>query len=412
MDKLLKYLSIGFQLDKRRSSNKGYPVKLRITYHRQPRYFDTGVYLSESEFEKIQSLNPRGRLKEIKITLEAFERKAQKILEKIHHNFSFDDFKNQFFDKPKLTDLVSVFDELIRDLSTEGRAGTASSYQCAKRSFEKFIGKGRKVRFNQINREWLSKYQKYMVENGMSLTTVGIYVRALRTVYNRAIQQKIIGRDSYPFGTTGYKIPASRNVKKALSKSEIKLIFDYKPKAGTWEEKALDLWLLSYLCNGANVKDICRLKHKNLNQKSIQFIRAKTERTSIRNQRGIVAIRLPQIDSIISKHGTVSLNPDSYVFPFLKGNEKPERELAITRQVTKNINTRMAKIGATLGIDQKVTTYTARHSYATILKRGGAPVEFISESLGHSNIRTTENYLDSFEDETKEKYANLLVNFK
>ena len=71
----------------------------------------------------------------------------------------------------------------------------------------------------------------------------------------------------------------------------------------------------------------------------------------------------------------------------------------------------MSEIGKELKIESKITTYSARHSFATMLKRGGAPLEFISESLGHGDLKTTENYLDSFEDETKEKYANILTDF-
>jgi site-specific recombinase XerD len=58
-----------------------------------------------------------------------------------------------------------------------------------------------------------------------------------------------------------------------------------------------------------------------------------------------------------------------------------------------------------------LTTYVARHSFATILKRSGAPTEFISESLGHKDLRTTENYLDGFENATKQHFAKALLNF-
>jgi site-specific recombinase XerD len=72
----------------------------------------------------------------------------------------------------------------------------------------------------------------------------------------------------------------------------------------------------------------------------------------------------------------------------------------------------MKKIGTILGFDTKLTTYSARHSFATVLKRSGAPIEFISESLGHKDLKTTENYLDSFEDEMKESFQKQLLNFK
>ena len=81
----------------------------------------------------------------------------------------------------------------------------------------------------------------------------------------------------------------------------------------------------------------------------------------------------------------------------------------VKHQFIKTINKYMKRIGIEIGYDKPLTTYSARHSYATILKRSGAPLSFISEALGHKSLLTTESYLDSFEDETRRKYAEMLV---
>ncbi|MDA1122584.1 MAG: site-specific integrase [Bacteroidetes bacterium] len=401
----------GIHLDRRRETKEGYPVKLRVTFCRQPRYFDTGQRLSAKDFQKLAELNPRGELKEIKVKLSVCEKKAGKIIEDLGEQFSFEKFKELYFGKSKQTDLIAVFTDYINKLNESGRAGTASSYQNARNSIIKYIGEGRKRPFVSITPEWLEKYEKAMKLKGNSLTTIGIYTRSLRTIFNIAIRDGIVSSESYPFGKGKYQIPATQNTKKALNKLELKQIFEHKPDAGTWEETAHDIWMFSYLCNGANIKDICRLKNKNLSEKSITFLRAKTERTAVKKLKNIVASRTDQINAILKRQGTRSLNQDQFVFPFLDGSESPQREQAKIRQVVKNINKWMGIIGAGLELKSKITTYTARHSFATILKRGGAPTEYISESLGHSNLKTTESYLDSFEDETKEKFANMLTDF-
>jgi len=407
----MKAPTTGIHLDRRRETKEGYPVKLRVTFYRQPRYFDTGQRLSANEFQRLSELNPRGDLKEIKVKLSVCEKKAEKIINDLGEQFSFEKFKELYFSKSKQTDLIALFTDYINKLDESGRAGTASSYQNARNSFINFIGKSKKKTFMSITTDWLEKYQKAMESKNKSLTTIGIYTRSLRTIYNLAIGDGIVSRESYPFGKGKYQIPATQNTKKALSKLELKQIFEHKPEAGTWEEIAHDIWMFSYLCNGANIKDICRLKNKNLSDKSITFARAKTERTAIKKQKNIVASRSKQINEILKRQGTISLDQDQFVFPFLDGSESPQREQDKIRQVVKNINKWMAVIGEGLGIKSKITTYTARHSFATILKRGGAPTEYISESLGHSSLATTESYLDSFEDETKEKYANMLTDF-
>ena len=83
--------------------------------------------------------------------------------------------------------------------------------------------------------------------------------------------------------------------------------------------------------------------------------------------------------------------------------------MAKIKQATKTINKYCKRIGEELEIETKITTYTARHSFATVLKRAGAPIEFISESLGHKDLKTTENYLDSFENETRQVYQRKLL---
>lgn len=121
----------GIQLDRRREAKGGYPVKLRVTLYRQPRYFDTGQRLTTKEFQKLSELNPRGKLKEVKLKLNICEKKAGKIIEDLGEQFSFEKFKELYFSKSKQTDLIAVFTDYINKLNEVGRVGTASSYQNA-----------------------------------------------------------------------------------------------------------------------------------------------------------------------------------------------------------------------------------------------------------------------------------------
>ena len=103
---------------------------------------------------------------------------------------------------------------------------------------------------------------------------------------------------------------------------------------------------------------------------------------------------------------------DTYIFPVLSPNLAPERERQLIQQLTHVINDNMKTVVKAIGIENDVTTYAARHSFATILQRSGASTEFISEALGHSNVRTTQNYLAGFEDEAKKETVKALIAFK
>jgi integrase len=117
------------------------------------------------------------------------------------------------------------------------------------------------------------------------------------------------------------------------------------------------------------------------------------------------------MQAIINRWGSKPQNRNSYIFPYLKEDETlMDKKLAI-QYLTKHCNKRLKKIGKAIGIDG-ISTYTARHSFATVLKRSGANIAYISESLGHNDLKTPENYLASFEREEREKNARLLTNFE
>ena len=152
-----------------------------------------------------------------------------------------------------------------------------------------------------------------------------------------------------------------------------------------------------------------KLKYSNVQNGEIYFTRAKTIRTS-KVKKELQAVITPEMQAIIDRWGNKDRQPDTYIFNFLKGNENPMREKIIINNTISRCNKQLKKIGKAVGITG-ISTYTARHSYATVLKRSGANIAYISESLGHADLKTTENYLASFEREEREKNAKLLTNF-
>ena len=252
-----------------------------------------------------------------------------------------------------------------------------------------------------------------MLELGNSISTVGIYLRSLIAIFNIAINDKIISEIYYPFGKNKYQIPSVKNKKRALNFDEVKQLYLYPTIKGSIEDRSKDYWFFSYLCNGMNMRDIFNLKYRNIDLKSneIRFIRTKTARSK-RNEIEYIEIPITkEIKAIIEKWGNKPETPDSYVFPVLVDNITPKQAFERAKQAVKTTNKHLKRIGEELGFRLSLTTYTARHTYSTTLKRLGYSIEFISESLGHSDIKTTQVYLDSFEKETKIKAANELLSF-
>jgi integrase/recombinase XerD len=379
-------------------------LSIRITYDRKKRYYGIGIALKPAEFDHAMKSKRRNEaVKAIYNKILSFEAKAIAAIGGLPI-FTFDKFEEIYLNNRQAVDSVSdAFQVYIDELKSEGREGTAISYQCAQTSLMKF---NENLRFADITSSLLRKYEQWMIEQGNSITTVGIYTRSLRTIFNR----QAIDRSLYPFGQgkAKYSIPTGRNIKKALSLKEIGKIFHYNPEPGSSDEMVRDYWIFIYLSNGLNVKDLCLLKRKNIDRNKITYIRAKTARSKRDNSEITISLK-PETRAIISKWNQPSLDPDGYIFPHLRKGLTAKEERDAIQNLTHLINKRMKQIARKLDIEKEVTTYVARHSFATVLKNSGKSVEFISEMLGHSDIKTTKNYLASFDDEAIHEQTDVLT---
>lgn len=379
-------------------------AKIRVTYNRKRKYFSTGLFFEPKEYRQVMFGKRRNeKQKEDYIKLTHLYKKASEIIDKLNI-FTFDLFKEMFLENRNVQDDISnAFQKHINELIQEDRLATASSYNYALKSIESFKPN---LTFAEINKQFLEKYEREMLKQGKSKSTIGIYLRSLRAIYN----QQNIDKTIYPFGQAKdkYTIPTSRNTKKALKLEEIAKIFNYQAESGSAKEMAKDYWIFLYLSNGMNVKDFCLLKHKNIRGNILTYKRAKTIRSNKVEKTITVALKSETLE-IIKKWGQPSINEEAYIFPHLKIGMTPEAIFTTSKQLNKTINKYMKQIAREVGISKEVTTYYARHSFATILKNSGTQVEMISELLGHSNVSVTENYLDSFEDEQIHKQTDVLT---
>jgi len=299
----------------------------------------------------------------------------------------------------------TAFRAKIDMLRKEERIGTMMFYDNILKGVEGFAGA--KIPFENITVEWLRQYEKFLLKD-KNHTTVGMHMRAIRAIMNEAKKAGVIKETHYPFGKDKYEIQSVEAKKKALSLQQIGQIVNYSDGLETTEHYR-DLWFFMYLCNGINTADLVKLKYKNIIDGEICFVRQKTERTT-KTRKEIQAIITPEMQQIINKWGTPGRHTNDNIFPYISGNESAEKRKLMTKDLTKRINKRMKIIGAALGIEG-ISTYTARHSFATVLKRSGANIAYISESLGHNDLKTTESYLASFEKEERQKNARFLTNF-
>ncbi len=401
-------------LDKRRPKSSGkYPVKLRVYLQisRKQKFYSLEYEFTEEEFEQVWETNkPKKEFRERQLKLQSIQGSANDIAKSLKP-FSFVKFERIYLDtqyKDK-NDIGFYYEQAMKVFHENNQVGTAANYDLSLKSLLKFHGKP-SLPINLITPQWLESYERNMIEtNKKSQTTVGFYLRPLRAIFNTAIADKTISQENYPFGKRRYTIPAPKSVKKALTKDQLSILYKAKPK-NEEQEKAQAFWFFSYSCNGMNFKDIVTLKYKDIKGDSLSFNRAKTQRTN-KSQAASNVFLTDFTKTVIDKYGNANKGSDEYVFGII---EPKDTAIEIQRKVSnfvRYVNQHIKLLAKQNGIEENISTYWARHSFATNAIRQGASMEFVSEALRHTNLNTTKGYFAGFEDEKKREISEKLMQF-
>jgi integrase/recombinase XerD len=420
IQKMERQVYITLALDKRRKKKNGkFPVKLQV-YTKEPRIqklYPTSFEFTEKEFQNIwitskpksEILYIRGKLQEL--VKMAFD-KAEDLVP-----FTFQAFENALSKtKGDRQNLVFKYQEKIDQLKSLDKIGNAKMYELSLKSLlafaKQYSGKQiESLNFHEITAPWLELYEKYMtVTINRSTTTVSMYLRTLRAIFNTAKEDKDIKPELYPFGKRKYQIPSSKSVKKALDKSQLKILFEAIPKTPE-QEKARDFWFLSYLCNGINIKDIALLRYENLKRDELTFIRAKTRTTSKSNLKTITIYLNDHSKNLLTKYSNPIENPKSLIFPIVSDQDSELVKFDKIKNFTRFINQNLKILAKDNGITDEISSYWARHSFATNLIRSGGSMELVGELFGHSDKKTTQNYFAGFEDKEKREIISKIMDF-
>lgn len=427
---------ISLTLDTRKPLASGlYSIKLRATFQVSAsgtkewvrKYYPTGCSCSKPEFIPILSgtaiknerldVETRNERQRIRDKILEMEFRANDIC-RLHDYVNIELFE-RLFSGPGLRTVVGLFDRVIADLEKTDRVGTETGYRTARNSILKFGGPG--LVLLEITPDWLRRYSAWMktvikgkdeegkeviVKKAATITTISIYLRCLRKVFNDAIEMKLASRDIYPFGARRFAIQSVRKPKVALDEVQKNLLVRLKADDPLMRY-GLDFWTFSYFCNGMNLNDIARLKVGEIDDSTLLFDRNKTVRTS-KVLRKIVVMLRPETKAIIARQGNKSLDPDDYVFPVLVKDLTPRQEKSLIGEFIKKVNEGLALAAGKLEFSFKLTSGTARHTFSNISLRKGASKEFIQEALGHHSIMTTENYISGFDLDTKKKMSRKL----
>lgn len=388
-------------LDTRRAKKDNvYPVKYRLTYQARQIYINAGFDLSEKDWEELPKSKKTDLVETRKSILSGFDNIRNDVKE-LCKNFEYSHESIIMLHKKGRLKLISeTFADKIKDLKSLGQPGTAGIYNNAKTYFEKYDSK---LTFSEITPRWLKEFEGSAIDSGLSRSTLSIYLRCLRVLFNDAIQARIIKETMYPFtrnkrDKNHFRIKSGSGTKVALTPKQLRQIAEYNAPT-----KAIgisrDLFLLSFLLAGMNFKDMLLLKWSDIRGSEIIYVREKTKNT----EGDPVKIRIPYIPitrNLIEKLG----DPDSkFILPYMIPHPSPADVRRITYNILRQVNRHLQFIGKELKI-KGISSMVARHSFAQVLNESNTPLSFISESLGHKSLSTTKNYLKEFNQKGRKGY--------
>lgn len=278
-----------------------------------------------------------------------------------------------------------------------GKKKTATNYKSTLKSFTEFLRSKKqinKIELNQITYELLSDYEIYLTnERNISRNSSSFYFRQIRAVYKRACaESETYTTDPFSKIYTG----VDKTIKRALDLETLRKVIEFLPK-NKHLEFSKDIFIFCFFARGMSFIDFAKLKKQNISNGRINYYRSKTQR--------LISIKIePPMQAIINKY---QQKDTDYIFPIFQGNIQEER---IYNNALRLYNLHLNQIGKAIRKDIHLTSYVARHSWATIARAENVPIEIISESLGHSNQQTTSIYIKSLNNIVADSANKKIIN--
>lgn len=384
-------------------SNGEHPLMIRICKDGKKKYISLGVSV-KAEHWNFEKNTPKANCpnkEHISILIANKKKEYETEIVKLKSEdklFTANILSEQISNSVKPRTVDEAFKEYILLLQEENRRGYMLSVQQVYNSLVKY-NKHLDLPFTVIDTAWLKRYETWLRNSGLAENTIGIRFRTLRTIYNYAIENDMVQAEHYPFKK--YKVSKlnQETAKRALSKEDINRILQYQTN-NKFMSFPIDLFAFTYYTGGINFVDIANLTKDNIIGDRLVYKRSKTGKL----------IKLPltqQASELIKKYHDCK-NP--YLFPIFSAKHTTEQAKAnrLHKVITK-VNNRLKQIGEALNLPIPLTTYVARHSQATIMKKAGVSTAIIGQIMGHSSERVTQVYLDSFDNEQINSAINNLL---
>ena len=321
------------------------------------------------------------------------------IRDKLHlgNSFSSDSIVKIFNNEMNDITLFDYIERLIDKLQKNDQMRTSETYQSTLNSLKRFRY-GKDLYFVELDHDLLESYECYLRREGLSMNTISFYMRRLRAIYNRAVEDGLAEQGN-PFKKVYTSM--EKTMKRAIPLKYIKRLKSLDLSYSASKDFARDMFLFSFYTRGMSFVDIAYLQKKDLKNGILVYRRKKTGQQ--------LFVKWEQcMQEIAVRNASDSKSP--YLLNVIRNVKDDTRKQYLN--VSTQINRSLKDIGKLIGLDIPLTMYVARHSWASIAKSEGISLSVISEGMGHESEKTTQIYLASLEssviDEANQKIIKLI----
>jgi integrase len=294
--------------------------------------------------------------------------------------------------------LIQFMEGLIEELVRAQRDGTAHVYRSTLNRIGSFL-QGKDIAFHQLNPEWLMNFEKRLLADQLTWNTISTYMRTLRSVYNQAVEC-----DAAPFAPRLFSkvyTGVDSKVKRAVRPATMRKLMMENSALDSKQAFCCDIFVLLFLFRGMSFVDLAYLRRCDLQGNVITYRRHKTGR------RLTIAVDKEAMEIIRRNENTDPESP--FLFPIITrpGSEEYRQYTNMLR----TLNYGLLQVARTLKLKEHISTYAARHTWATTAIRQNFNPSLICDAMGHSSVKVTETYFKSFRDEDINRMNRKVVSF-
>ena len=303
----------------------------------------------------------------------------------------------------KMLKVVAFMKQVAKGLQMGGNFGIAHVYRSSLNAIIAYRGKG-DFTLNEVTPEWIKGFEIHLRGRGCSWNTVSTYLRTFRAVYNRAVDCRGAVYVPHLFRSVYTGTRADR--KRALDTEDMQKVFTKLPQSSVVTSdmrRTQELFVLMFLLRGLPFVDLAYLRKSDLHDNVITYRRRKTGRP-------LSVTLTPEAMAILKRY----MNRDTsspYLFPLLNSREGTKEAYHEYQLALRNFNRQLMLLGEMLGLGDKLSSYTARHTWATTAYYCEIHPGVISEAMGHSSITVTETYLKPFRNKKIDEANKKVVDF-